>query len=308
MQTKEQNVMLSDNKVIEIFYMADDFCNYFNETVKKHSIDDTKRHRNKPSRLSDSEIMTILIMFHMGGFRCLKHFYVNYICKHCSHLFPRTVSYNRFVELEKKVAVPLLVFVKEVLLGKCTGVNFVDSTPLRVCRNQRIHCHKVFNGIAMRGQCSMGWFFGFKLHLIINEKGEILNFMITPGNVDDRVPLKYENFVKEIYGKLVGDKGYISQELFRELFVNGIQLVTKIKNNMKNSLMSMSDKILLRKRALIESTNDELKNIAQIEHSRHRSFSNFIVNTIAAIAAYCYFPKKPSISIEHYHDKQLVLF
>ncbi|MBO5848542.1 MAG: IS982 family transposase [Bacteroidales bacterium] len=300
--------MLSDNKVIEIFYMADDFCNFFNETVKKHSIDDGKKHRNKPSRLSDSEIMTILIMFHMGGFRCLKHFYVNYICKHCSHLFPRTVSYNRFVELEKKVAVPLLVFVKEVLLGKCTGVNFVDSTPLRVCRNQRIHCHKVFKGIAMRGQSSMGWFFGFKLHLIINEKGEILNFMITSGNVDDRVPLKYENFVKEIYGKLVGDKGYISQELFRELFVNGIQLVTKIKNNMKNSLMSMSDKILLRKRALIESTNDELKNIAQIEHSRHRSFSNFIVNTIAAIAAYCYFPKKPSISIEHYHDKQLVLF
>ena len=210
--------MLSNNKVIEIFYMADDFCNFFNETVKKHSIDDTKRHRNKPSRLSDSEIMTILIMFHMGSFRCLKHFYVNYICKHCSHLFPRTVSYNMFVELEKKVAVPLLVFVKDVLLGKCTGVNFVDSTPLRVCRNQRIHCHKVFKGIAMRGQYSMGWFFGFKLHLIINEKGEIPNFMITPGNVDNRVPLKYENFVKDIYDKLVGDKGYISQELFSELF------------------------------------------------------------------------------------------
>ena len=300
--------MLSDNKVIEIFYMADDFCNFFNKTVKKHSIDDGKKHRNKPSRLSDSEIMTMLIMFHMGGFRCLKHFYVNYICKHCSHLFPRTVSYNRFVELEKKVAVPLLVFVKEVLLGKCTGVNFVDSTPLRVCRNQRIHCHKVFKGIAMRGQCSMGWFFRFKLHLIINKKGEILNFMIMPENVDDRVPLKYENFVREIYGKLVGDKGYISQELFNELFVNGIQLVTKIKNNMKNSLMSMADKILLRKRALIESTNDELKNIAQIEHSRHRSFSNFIVNTIAALAAYCFFPKKPSIHVECYCDNQLVLF
>ena len=252
--------------------------------------------------------MTILIMFHMGGFRCLKHFYVNYICKHCSHLFPRTVSYNRFVELEKKVAVPLLVFVKEVLLGKCTGVNFVDSTPLRVCRNQRIHCHKVFKGIAMRGQCSMDWFFGFKLHLIINEKGEILNFMITPGNVDDRVPLKYENFVKEIYGKLVGDKGYISQELFRELFVNGIQLVTKIKNNMKNILMSVSDKVLLRKRALIESTNDELKNIAQIEHSRHRFFSNFIVNTIVVLAAYCFFLKKSSAYLKHYHDNQLVLF
>ena len=160
----------------------------------------------------------------------------------------------------------------------------------------------------MRGQCSMGWFFGFKLHLIINEKGEILNFMITPGNIDDRFPLKYENFVREIYGKIVADKGYISQELFNELFVNGIQLVTKIKNNMKNSLMSMADKILLRKRALIESTNDELKNIAQIEHSRHRSFSNFIVNTIAALAAYCFFPKKSSIRVESYQDNQLTLF
>ena len=132
--------------------------------------------------------------------------------------------------------------------------------------------------------------------------------MITPGNVDDRFPLKYENFVREIYGKLVADKGYISQELFNKLLVNGIQLVTKIKNNMKNSLMSMADKILLRKRALIESTNDELKNIAQIEHSRHRSFSNFIVNTIAALAAYCFFPKKPSIRVECYQDNQLTLF
>ena len=163
--------MLSDNKVIEIFYMADDFCKFFNETVKKHSIDDEKKHRNKPSRLSDAEMITLLIMFHIGEYKCLKHFYINYICRHCKHLFPKTVSYNRFVELEKKVAAPMLIFVKQVLLGKCTGINFVDSTPLRVCRNQRIHCHKVFKGIAMRGQCSVGWFFGFKLHLIINEKG-----------------------------------------------------------------------------------------------------------------------------------------
>lgn len=300
--------MLSDGKITEIFCMADDFCKYFNETVKKHTLEDGKKHRNKPNRLSDAEIITILVIFHMGGYKCLKHFYINHICKNCTHLFPKTVSYNRFVELEKEVLFPLVVFVKHVLLGKCTGINFVDSTPLRVCRNQRIHCHKVFKGFAMRGKCSMGWFFGFKLHLIINEKGEILNFMLTPGDIDDREPLKYENFVKEIYGKLVADKGYISKELFNELFVNGIQLVTKIKNNMRNCLMSVADKVLLRKRALIESTNDELKNIAQIEHSRHRSVSNFFVNAVAAIAAYCYFPKKPSISLERYEDNQLVLF
>ena len=186
--------------------MADDFCKFFNETVKKHTLQvtDGKRHRDKPNRMSDAEVMTILIAFHMGGHRCLKHFYLGYVCKHWGHLFPKTVSYNRFVELEREVALPLLVFVKQVLLGKCTGVNFVDSTPMRVCRNQRIHGHKVFRGIAMRGKCSMGWFFGFKMHLIINEKGEVLSFMITPADVDDREPLKVKDFVKKIYGKLVG--------------------------------------------------------------------------------------------------------
>lgn len=195
------------------------------------------------------------------------------------------------MELEKEVAVPLALFIKKVLLGKCTGISFVDSTPLRVCRNQRIHIHKVFKGIAQRGKCSMGWFFGFKLHLICNEKGELLNFMITPGDVDDRKPLEYKAFVEFIYGKLVADKGYIGKNLFRRMFVDGIQLITKLKSNMKGALMSVSDKLLLRKRAIIETVNDELKNIAQVEHSRHRSFDNFIVNILGAIAAYCMFPK-----------------
>lgn len=209
----------------------------------------------------------------------------------------KTVSYTRFVESQKIAAIPLAIFIKKVLLGKCTGISFVDSTPLRVCRNQRIHVHKVFKGIAERGKCSMGWFFGFKLHLICNEKGELLNFMFTPGEVDNRKPLEYENFVKDIYGRLVGDKGYISKKLFDRLFVDGIQLITKLKSNMKGAMMSVSDKLLLRKRAIIETVNDELKNIAQIEHSRHRSFENFVVNMLGAIAAYCFFPKKPCIHV-----------
>ena len=182
-------------------------------------------------------------------------------------LFPRQVSYNRFVELEKEVLLPMTIFIKKVLLGTCTGISFVDSTPLRICRNQRILIHKTFEGLAERGRCSMGWFFGFKLHLIINDKGEILNFMFTPGNVDDREPLKQGKFLENIKGKLCADKGYIGQTLFENLFLNGIQLVTKVKNNMSNSLMSIADKILLRKRALIETVNDELKNIEQREKS-----------------------------------------
>ena len=151
---------------------------------------------------------------------------------------------------------------------------------------------------AQRGKCSMGWFFGFKLHLICNEKGVLINFMITPGDVDDRKPLEYKVFVDLIYGKLVGDKGYISKNLFEKLFVDGIQLITKLKNNMKGAMMSVSDKLLLRKRAIIETVNDELKNIAQVEHSRHRCFDNFMVNLLGALSAYCFFPKKPTIRVE----------
>ncbi len=250
----------------------------------------------------------IIILFHSSGYRCMKHFYNDKVCKHMKHLFPETVSYNRFVELEKDVVIPLALFIKKVLLGKCTGISFVDSTPLRVCRNQRIHMHKVFKGIAERGHCSMGWFFGFKLHLVCNEKGELLNFVFTPANVDDRKPLEYKNFISMIYGKLVADKGYISKRLFSRLFVDGIQLITKLKNNMKGVMMSVSDKVLLRKRAIIETVNDELKNIAWGEHSRHRSFDNFISNMLGAIGAYCLFPKKPSINIIKEVDYQLTLF
>ena len=154
----------------------------------------------------------------------------------------------------------------------------------------------------------MGWFFGFKLHLIINDKGEVLNFMFTPGNVDDREPLKQGKFLENIKGKLCADKGYIGQALFENPFLNGIQLVTKVKNNMKNSLMSIADKILLRKRALIETVNDELKNIEQIEHSRHRSFNNFIANSLSAIATYCFVEKKPAIDVNFVNDGQLAIF
>ena len=277
--------------------------------VAKYTFKSTvKRSYHRNSIMSKAEIMLIIILFHDSNYRCLKHFYQEQVCKHLRHLFPKVVSYNRFVELEREVAVPLALFIKMVLLGKCTGISFVDSTPLRVCRNQRIHIHKTFKGIAQRGKCSMGWFFGFKLHLICNEKGELLNFMITPGDIDDREPLKYKAFMEFIYGKLVGDKGYIGKELFQRLFVNGIQLVTKLKSNMKGALMSVSDKLLLRKRAIIETVNDELKNIAQVEHSRHRCFDNFIVNMLGAIAAYCCFPKKPCINVERTLDTQLTLF
>ena len=158
--------MFPESKVTEIYCMADDFCKEFTLQQEKYMIKDMKTmHRNKPNRMSDAEIMVILILFHSGGFRCFKHYYKEYVCKHLKHLFPRQVSYNRFVELEKEVLLPMTIFIKRVLLGTCTGISFVDSTPLCVCRNQRILIHKTFEGLAERGRCSMGWFFGFKVAL-----------------------------------------------------------------------------------------------------------------------------------------------
>ena len=255
------------------------------------------KQRNRKSTLSDSEVMTILILFHSGHYRDLKHYYINHIKKHMKGEFPQTVSYNRFVELQKKVVVKLAIFLKMFCLGKFTGISYIDSTPIRVCHIKREKQHKVFKGFTQKGQCSLGWFYGFKLHLIINDKGEILDFIITPGNIDNRKPLSDMNLHKRIFGKLFGDKGYISKDLFEQLFIDGVHLITKIKKNMKNSLMLLQDKIALRKRALIETVNDELKNICQVEHTRHRSFDNFITNLLSGLIAYSFFDKKPSINL-----------
>ena len=169
--------MITESKVIELFCMVDDFCKFFDAIMAKYMLKPVmKRKYHHASTMSKAEIMLIMILFHDSGYRSLKHFYLEKVRRHMRHLFPNVVSYNRFVELEKEVAIPLALFIKNVLLGKCTGISFVDSTHLRVCRNQRIHIHRTFKGIAQRGKYSMGWFFGFKLHLICNERGELLNF------------------------------------------------------------------------------------------------------------------------------------
>lgn len=287
-----------ENKLIEIFCHIDDFNSVFINELQTHQLTDGTRKRIKPCQMSESEIMTIVVFFHLMHFRDFKHYYLFYVSKHLCREFPHLVSYNRFVELMNANLLPLVVFLKTRCLGKCTGISFADSTPLRACHIKREHSHKVLKGIASKGQCSIGWFFGLKLHFIINDKGEILDFVLTPGNVDDREPLTGTNLLNKIYGKLFADRGYISQSLFEKLFIDGIHLITKLRKNMKNSLMHISDKLMLRKRALIETVFDELKNICQIEHTRHRSQEGYIVNVIAGLIAYCYLPKKPSLNLE----------
>ena len=194
----------------------------------------------------------------------------------------------------KSIIVPLCLFLQS-FKGEKTGIYFIDSTLIKVCHIRREKQHKVFKGLTEKPRSTMGWFLGFKLHLVINDKGEIMAFKLTAGNVDDRDPVP--NLVRNLIGKLVGDKGYISQKMFDKLYLQGLQLVTKIKKNMKNKLMATVDKLLLRKRAIIESVNDQLKNISQIEHTRHRSVWNFTVNILSGLCAYVLKPKKPSINI-----------
>lgn len=296
-----------DNKITEIFYLIDEFCKEF-EQVKEGRIlpnETFKKRRNRKFKMSDSEVITIVTLFHLKGYRCLKHFYIQHVQQHMQSDFPETVSYNRFVELQQKALMPMVVFLQICCLGKCTGISFIDSTPIRVCHIRREFQHKTFKGLATKGQCSMRWFFGFKLHIVINDKGEILDFLFTPANVDDRAPLKDKNFHDKIFGKLIADKGYISKNLFDQLFIDGIHLITKIRKNMKNSLMLVQDKILLRKRALVETVNDELKNQCQIEHTRHRSFENFISNLISGLIAYSFFDKKPSLNLDIVENRNI---
>ena len=208
--------------------------------------------------------------------------------------FPALVNYTRSVELIPS-SLPAMYLYLHVRFGQGTGVAFIDSTPLAVCHHRRISRHQVFSGLAARGKSGMGWFYGFKLHLIVNDQGDLLAVHLTPANTDDRKPVP--QMTKELWGKLVGDRGYLSKALFEQLFARGLQLITPIRKNMKNQLVVLEDKLLTRKRFIIETIVDQLKNISQIQHTRHRSPTNFLVNLIAGLIAYTWQPKKPSLNL-----------
>jgi hypothetical protein len=284
-----------EDMLILLFCLVDDFCKEFLPEWQKHLIAQNIKKRKRETQLSPSEIMAIYIHFHQSHYRDFKNYYLHYVSVHLKKFFPGLVSYPRFVSLIKSILVALCCFV-QTLTGEETGIYFIDATPIKVCHIKRERQHRVFEATAQKGKTTIGWFFGFKLHLVINDKGELMAFKVTAGNVDDRRPVP--DLVKGLFGKLIGDKGYISQNLFDQLLEEGLQLITRIKSNMKNKLMPLIDKVLLRKRAVIESVNDQLKNISQIEHSRHRSIWNFMSNLIAGLIAYALQPKKPSIRRE----------
>ena len=281
--------------LLELFCEIDDFCKGFEEGWHQHLLKDGVKKRNRKGNMSLSEMLTIVVHFHQIGFRNFKAFYLVYVWQHLRSEFPKLLSYTRFIQLMPHLVTPMSVYLQS-RYGTCTGISFIDATAIAVCHNRRISQHRVFRNSASRGKTSTGWFFGFKLHLVVNELGELLGCCVTPANVDDRKPAP--RLTAKLVGKLFADMGYLSQPLFTKLWQHGLHLITKIRKNMKNKLMVMTDKLLLRKRSIIETINDQLKNISQIEHSRHRSLEGFMLNLLAGLVAYTHQPKKPSI----YHD------
>ena len=294
--------------VRKLFCHVDDFCQWLG-TREHAKLLGVTRKRGPAPRLSLSEVMSVLIHFHQSHYRDFKACYTQHVCKHIRSEFPALVSYARFVELIPS-ALPAMCLNLRVRFGQRTGVALIDSTPLSVCHNKRIGRQRVFAEVARRGKSSMGWFYGFKPHLIVNDQGELLAIQLTPGNTDDRKPVP--QMTKKLWGKLVGDRGYLCQVLFQQRFVRGVQLmaadrplpITPIGRNMQNRLVVLEDKLLTRKRFVSWTIVDQFRNISQLEHSGHRSTSNRIVNLIAGLIACTWQAKKPSL---HLSERDMVL-
>ena len=279
----------------DLFCHVDDFCQQFEPCWHQQLLSSGVKSRVRQRSLCLSEILTILIRFHQSYYRNFKHYYLNEVCEHYHAAFPQLVSYNRFVDWMPSCMLPLCCYLK-FCFGTCTGISFIDATSLKVCHNRRIHSHKVCKDTAARGKTSVGWFYGFKLHLVVSDCGDLLAATLTPGNTDDRKPVV--DLLRALTGKVFADKGYVSKKLAKQLLETfNIEFFAKPKRSMKNHLMRLSDKLLSCKRAIVETVIDQLKNISQIEHSRHRSPVNCWVNILCGLIAYCHQPKKPSLGL-----------
>ena len=282
--------------ITELFSFVDDFFQQYDLHMQKNLLPQRRKPTREPG-LQISEIISIVLLFHYSPAKNFKYFYTSYLQQYHSE-FPMLPSYCRFVALQQRCLGHFHSLITILCaVAKQTGINYVDSTYISVCHNKRTNKHKVFKGLAELGKSSMGWFFGLKLHLIINDKGELLSAKLTPGNTDDRKPLRQMS--DKLTGLLFGDKGYISQSLFNDLYARGLKIVTGIKTKMQNKLLSLQEKILLRKRSIIETVNGVLKTDFQISHTRHRSFVNGFIHIFSTLIAYALKSNKPAIKFDN---------
>ena len=282
--------------ITALYCCLDDFCKVF-EDWEAHRLIPSPTTRQRTGKLSRSEMLFIVVLFHLSPYKNFKTFYLYGVGHQHRACFGDLPHYDRFVSLVPRLFAPLMVLLHS-LGGEQTGIYFADSTKLAVCHNRRIHRHRVFDGLAAR-QDQPGVFYGLKLHFVVNHKGQVVALRITPGNTADSAVL--DEVTRHLAGKLYADKGYIGRELFERLWQRGLHLITSIRRNMRNHLMPLADKLMLRKRFLIETVLDTLKSEMGLEHSRHRSVINAVVHVLSCLVAYAFRPGKPSISRARQH-------
>lgn len=285
--------------ITELFVWVDDFCLSVDHYLSHLMLSNNSKMK-KATRvcgMSLSEILTIELLYHQSPCKNFKYFYHSYLRLYQTE-FPNLVSYHRFIELKPRIMSYLMLMIKWLCeQSEKTGVSYVDSTPISVCHNRRISRNRVFKDLARLGKTTKGWFFGLKLHLILNEKGQLHNLKITRGNTDDRTPLL--ELAQDLEGLLFGDRGYIKSALFQQLYERGLKLVTGIKKSMNNKLMPWIEKVLLRKRSIIETVFSVLKHTLELEHTRHRSATNALVHILSTLVTYCFRTHKPAIKFNH---------
>jgi hypothetical protein len=280
--------------ISSLYCFVDDFIKVADQWISRAFLPTTNKNLTRSPEISHSEMLTIVLLYHQSPCKNFKYFYMSYLQLYKLE-FPNLPSYTRFIALKPRVLTYLVLLLEwYIRQARSTGISYIDATSIAVCHPKRISRNKVFAGIAALGKTTKGWFFGLKLHLLINENGEIQGLKLTTGNTDDRRPVA--EMTKSITGLLFGDKGYIKQELFDELHDRGLKLVTGIKKKMNNKLMPLMEKILLRKRSIIETVFSILKGSFELEHTRHRSIWNAFVHILSALVAYCMKPTKPAIT------------
>ena len=284
-----------ETKLIELFITLDDFCQALDTWKQKQAEYFTQPNRSP--QLSDSELLTIMVFYQYSGYKCFAYYYQDYVQVYLKSYFPNLVTYPRFVALIPRILPGLYVFLQwQCRQNAQTGIYYIDSKKLPVCHPKRVHAHRVFKDGAAWGKSSTGWYFGYKLHLLINHQGQILRFLFTPANVADNNTTVLQDMLGGLKGKCFGDRGYLTK-LFETFYSQGLSLITKVKKNMKKLPLALDDALKLRKRAVIESINDILMTVFDLEHTRHRSPVNALAHMISALIAYGFYEQKPAVFV-----------
>lgn len=292
-------MIINDIELVKLYCQIDGFCSKFipiwQRKLIKLNPKQKKIRKHRKDCLTYSEIITILVLYNSSSYKCFKYFYIDFVAKNLKDFFPNIPHYSRFTILQKKAFVPMLSFLLHICKGSHkTGIYYIDSTYVEVCKNQRIYKHKTFKNIAQRGKTSVGWFFGFKLHIVINQIGEILNLNVTKGNISDSKAA--QSITKDLFGKLFGDKGYLGKNLKEDLLQNGLELFTKVRKNMKPQMISRINQFLLSKRGIVETVIGQFKTRYNMVSTRYKTISNYFMNIMSAVTAYQLNPRKPRIN------------